>query len=201
MAMKVYIHGLNISEKSYCNRLTQLYTDKMIEPINDIQRTHVEAATVSCIKLAAGLYDRKFDLIPVHFDLKGKCAGMYEVRGQSRRIRYNPWLFAKYYEESLSNTVVHEVAHYLVDCLYGLRRVKPHGEEWKSIMLDFGVRPQATGDYDLTGIPVRQYTKHPYRCGCRTHQLSSVRHKRILQQGYKYRCQYCHSVIESDRRA
>ena len=170
----------------------------MIEPISDIQKTHVEAATASYIKLAAGLYDRKFDPIPVHFDLKGKCAGMYEVRGRSRRIRYNPWLFAKYYEESLSNTVVHEVAHYLVDCIYGLGRVKPHGNEWKSIMLDFGARPKATGDYDLTGIPMRQYTKYAYKCGCRTHQLTSVRHKRIVQRGYQYRCQYCQSFIESD---
>ena len=71
----------------------------MIEPISDIQKTHVEAATTSYIKLSAGLYDRKFDPIPVHFDLKGKCAGMYEVKGRFQRIRYNPWLFAKYYED------------------------------------------------------------------------------------------------------
>ena len=170
----------------------------MIEPISDIQKIHVEQATASYIKLAAGLYERNFDPIPVHFDLKGKCAVMYEVRGRSRRIRYNPWLFAKYYEESLSNTVVHEVAHYLVDCMYGLRQVKPHGQEWKSIMLDFGARPKATGNYDLAGIPVRQYAKFAYKCGCRTHQLTSVRHKRIVQRGYQYRCQYCHNFIESD---
>lgn len=171
----------------------------MIEPITDIQKRQVELATVSYIKVASGHYGRKFAPISVDFDLRGKCAGMYEVRGSSKRIRFNPWLFAKYYEESLSDTVIHEVAHYLVDCMYGLRRVKPHGDEWKSIMIDFGAPPKATGDYDLTGIPTRQYAKFAYKCPCRTHQLTGVRHKRIVQRGYQYRCQYCHNFIESDR--
>ena len=169
----------------------------MIEPISDIQQRHVEAVTASYIKVASGLYDQKFELVPVHFDLKGKCAGMYEVKGRSRRIRYNPWLFAKYWEDSLKNTVTHEVAHYLVDCIYGLRRVKPHGEEWKGIMIDFGARPKATGDYDLAGIPTRSYERFAYSCGCRTHHITSVLHRRIVQRGYQYRCQYCHNIIQS----
>ncbi len=173
----------------------------MIEPISDIQKRQVELAVMSYIKVASGLYGRKFDPIPVHFDIKGKCAGMYEIKGKSKRIRFNPWLFAKYYEESLSDTVIHEVAHYLVDCMYGLRRVKPHGTEWKEIMLDFGARPKATGDYDLTGIPTREYEKFAYKCACRTHQLTSVRHKRIVHRGFQYRCQYCKDFIESDRAA
>ena len=121
--------------------------------------------TASYIKVASGLYDQKFQPVPVHFDLRGKCAGMYEVKGSARRIRYNPWLFAKYWEDSLKNTVTHEVAHYLVDCIYGLRRVKPHGKEWKEIMIDFGARPKATGDYDLAGIPTRNYERFAYSCG------------------------------------
>lgn len=173
----------------------------MIEPISDTQMRQVEAATLSYIKVASALYEHQFAPIAVHFDLRGKCAGMYERKGDVRRIRFNPWLFAKYYEDSLGNTVIHEVAHYLIDCLYGLRRVKPHGEEWKAIMVDFGARPKATGDYDLTGIPMRQYAKFAYKCICRTHQLSSVRHKRIVQRGAQYRCQSCHTYIESDRAA
>ena len=42
-----------------------------------------------------------------------------------------------------------------------LRRVKPHGVEWKSVMVDLGAEPKATGSYDLTGIPVRQYARLP----------------------------------------
>ena len=170
----------------------------MIEPISEFQRRQVEAATERCIAKASQLHGRHFAPITVHFDLKGKCAGMYQVKGRSRCIRYNPWLFAKYYQDSLSDTVTHEVAHYLVDCLYGLRRVKPHGSEWKAIMIDLGAEPKATGSYDLTGIPVRQYAQFTYRCACRTHQLTSVRHKKILLRRAQYRCQSCHDFIVAD---
>ncbi|MDC3263709.1 SprT-like domain-containing protein [Porticoccaceae bacterium] len=170
----------------------------MIEPISEFQRRQVKAATQRCIDQAAQLYGRRFDTVSVDFDLKGKCAGMYQVKGRSRRIRYNPWLFAKYFEDSLHETVPHEVAHYIVDCLYGLRRVKPHGIEWKRVMIDLGAEPKATGDYDLTGIPVRQYTQFAYKCGCRTHQLTSLRHKKILQRRAQYRCQYCHGFLVAD---
>jgi SprT protein len=170
----------------------------MIEPITEFQMRQVEAATGRCIDKAAQLYDRPFDAITVDFDLKGKCAGMYQVKGRNRRIRYNPWLFAKYFDDSLSDTVAHEVAHYVIDCLYGLRRVKPHGVEWKSVMVDLGAEPKATGSYDLTGIPVRQYAKFAYKCGCRTHQLTSLRHKKILQRRAQYCCQYCHGFLVAD---
>ena len=170
----------------------------MIEPITDLQMRQVEVATERCVEKASQLYGQRFDAITVHFDLKGKCAGMYQVKGRNRRIRYNPWLFAKYFEDSISDTVTHEVAHYVVDCLYGLRRVKPHGVEWKSVMVELGAEPKATGSYDLTGIPVRQYTKFAYKCACRTHQLTSLRHKKILYKRAQYRCQYCHGFLVAD---
>ena len=170
----------------------------MIEPISEFQMRQVEAATERCIEKASQLYGRCFDTITVDFDLKGKCAGMYQVKGRSRRIRYNPWLFAKYFEDSLNDTVIHEVAHYVVDCLYGLRRVKPHGVEWKRVMVDLGAEPKATGSYDLTGIPVRQYAKFAYKCGCRTHKLTSLRHKKILKRRAQYRCQFCHGFLVAD---
>lgn len=178
--------------------LTGDILNAMIEPISELQMRQVEDATERCIKKASKLYGREFASIAVDFDLKGRCAGMYQVKGGHRRIRYNPWLFAKYFNDSLNETVTHEVAHYLVDCFYGLRRVKPHGEEWKAIMIDLGAEPRATGDYDLTGIPVRQYAKFNYRCGCRTHQLTSLRHKKIVQRRAQYRCQYCHDFIVAD---
>ena len=89
----------------------------LIEPIDDQQRAEVREATDACIGQARTLYGRDFSILPVDFDLRGKCAGMYQVRRGQRRIRYNPWLFAKYYSDSLSDTVTHEVAHYVVDCL------------------------------------------------------------------------------------
>ena len=112
---------------------------KIITPISEKQKEQVIAATVACISKASSLFDRQFIELPVDFDLRGKCAGMYQVRAHQKRIRYNPWIFAKYYQESLTNTVVHEVAHYIVDCIWGLRKVKPHGEEWRQTMIAMGL--------------------------------------------------------------
>ena len=163
----------------------------MIEPISQPQRQHVIAVTQACIERAADIYGCDFPGIPVHFDLKGKCSGMYQVRRSGRRIRYNPWLFAKYYQENLNETVPHEVAHYVVDCLYGNRRVKPHGIEWRRVVQALGGKPKATGNYDLEGIPVRRYQTFPYRCGCRVHQLTKIRHGKIQKQRSSYCCQFC----------
>jgi SprT protein len=167
----------------------------VIDPITEQQQAQVIAATNRCIGQASAIYGREFKTLPVDFDLSGRCAGMYQVRGAVRRIRFNPWLFAKYFQDSIGDTVTHEVAHYIVDSLYGLKRVKPHGSEWKKVMRDLGAVPRATGNYDLSGIPTRQYQRFAYSCGCRTHQLTIMRHRKIVKRRAKYLCQFCHCAL------
>ena len=169
-----------------------------ITPVTDSQRLQITQATHHCIERAGILLDRDFALLPVAYDLQGKCAGMYQIRGSQRRIRYNPWIFAKYFEESLENTVIHEVAHYVVDCVWGIRRVKPHGKEWRQIMVTMGAEPNVTGHYDLTGIPTRHYKRYAYKCDCKTHQLTILRHRKIVERGASYRCQSCRSALQQD---
>ena len=130
-------------------------SNEIIDPITEQQQRQVIAATHRCIDQASALYGREFKTVPVDFDLSGRCAGMYQVRGRARRIRFNPWLFAKYYQDSIGDTVIHEVAHYIVDSLYGLKRVKPHGAEWKKIMVDLGALPNTTGNYAVIFFPRR----------------------------------------------
>jgi SprT protein len=92
---------------------------ELVKPIDDAQRQRVIDETIACIHKADYLFNQSFDLIPVSFDLMGRTAGMYRVRNGQRVIRYNPWLFARYFEDNLANTVPHEVAHYVVDMVYG----------------------------------------------------------------------------------
>jgi len=134
--------------------------------------------------------------IPVVFDLRGRSAGMYQAKNGNSSIRYNPWLFARFYPENLATTVPHEVAHYVVDMKYGLAHTKPHGKEWRSVMKMFGVDARATCNFDLKGIPVRTYRQFQYRCGCRSHQLTSIRHKRVLL-GANYYCRSCQQLLVS----
>ena len=167
----------------------------MIEPIDKPQQALVRAETLRYVRLAADLYGRDFPPVPVDFDLMGSSAGMFRVRRNDARIRYNPWLFAKYFEDNFSGTVPHEVAHYIVHCLYGLHRVRPHGREWLAVMADFGADPRVTGDFDLTGIPTRRQRRFRYQCLCREHQLSTRRHNTIQRGQARYQCRLCEGQL------
>lgn len=165
--------------------------ETVLEPIGQAHRREVIAATGHYVQRAGAIYSRRFREVPVLFDLSGRTAGMFKLVGRRGWIRYNPWIFAKYYAENLSDTVPHEVAHYIVHELYGTRGVKPHGRQWRSVMEHFGADQGVTFNLDLEGIPQRQQRTHPYRCGCRVHDVSSTRHNRVLRGVGCYHCRLC----------
>ena len=167
----------------------------MVEPIGRQQQQQVIAATQDYIHQSEKLFNRAFVQVPVLFDLPGRAAGMFKVVGRRRWIRYNPWIFAKYFEENLSGTVPHEVAHFIVHEIHGLRSVKPHGPQWQGLMRHFGANAEVTFDLDLEGIPRRTQRTHPYRCACRLHQVSATRHNRVLRGVGRYHCRVCGSEL------
>jgi SprT protein len=166
----------------------------VIAPIDADQQQRVLAQTEHYLCEAERIFDRKFERIPVLFDLRGRCAGMYKVQGQRRWIRYNPWVFAKHYAVNLCDTIPHEVAHYVVDELFG-RRAKPHGPQWQAVMARFEADPGVTFNLDLSGIPRRQQRTHTYSCGCGTHHVSSTRHNRVQRGSGKYLCRKCEGEL------
>jgi len=163
----------------------------MIEPIGAGLQRQVAERTEHFIGEAESAFSRTFERIPVRFDLAGSTAGMFRAHGRKREIRYNPWIFSKYFRENLEGTVPHEVAHYIVHELYGLGKVKPHGEQWLALMRYFGANPEVTFKLDLEGIPQRRQRTHAYRCRCREHEVSSTRHNRVLRGKGQYLCRYC----------
>jgi len=171
--------------------------DQLIEPINCRREQQVRTATGEFIRRASQIYTHELPMIPILFDLKGRTAGMYKVHNRDRVIRYNPYLFAKYFDDNISTTVPHEVAHYVVDILYGAHRVRPHGAEWQQVMLALGAEPRATGNYDLSGIPTRRQQRHSYQCACTRHDISAARHNKILRGKAQYYCRNCKSQLMS----
>ncbi len=167
----------------------------MIEPISAGQQAQVREATLDCLRRACERFQLEFRALPVRFDLGGRAAGMYRSGRGEKLIRYNPYLFAKYFDNSLAITVPHEVAHCISDRLYGLRNIRPHGVEWQAIMRALGAEPRATARYDLEGVPVRRQQRFPYRCDCTSHQLSSVRHNRIQRGQARYHCRACGTAL------
>ena len=66
----------------------------MIEPIGVELQGPVLAATERYLCEAQQIFDRKFERIPVLFDLRGSTAGMYKVLGK-RNGGKNPGLFLR----------------------------------------------------------------------------------------------------------
>ena len=167
----------------------------VIEPIGAAEQAQVVAQTERYIGRAEVYFEQSFTRIPVLFDLAGTTAGMFRLSGRQGTIRYNPWIFAKYFKENLSSTVPHEVAHYIVHVVYGDRRIKPHGPQWRAVMAHFGADAGVTFDLDLSGIPQRRQRTHPYRCPCRAHELSSTRHNRVQRRKGQYQCRNCSGLL------
>jgi predicted SprT family Zn-dependent metalloprotease len=64
-------------------------------------------------------------------------------------------------KKQIRETVLHEYAHLVVYDKWG-DRAMPHGEEWREVMLLFGLNPQVTHDYECH----RRTIKKPYVCRC-----------------------------------
>lgn len=158
-------------------------------------REQVRTATGAAIARASEVTGIDLPLLPVDFDLSGRSAGQFIGRGNDCLIRYNPWIFARYFAENLAATVPHEVAHYAVYRAHPGRRVRPHGPEWRSIMQALGADPSVTFDLDISGLPRRQQRRHRYHCGCREHALTTTRHNRVSAGRARYACLQCRGEL------
>lgn len=182
---------------------------------NFLLRTKAIDATYHFIDIANGLYGLSIPHIPVTFNLRGTTAGQAWTGGKNgASIRYQPELMEQNEKDFFEDTIPHEVAHIVVHYLYPnskVRRgtynyrtgrttyrrvVKPHGNEWKRVMRDFGVKPERCHTYDTGNVGQRKLAKaYTYKCACQTFQLTQIRHRRILQ-GKKYSCQKCRTVLQ-----
>ena len=127
----------------------------------------------------------------ISYDLRGLAAGQANYR--ENKIRFNRDLLEKYTHEFVKQTVPHEFAH-LVAYQKFSRRIKPHGLEWKSVMIAFGVEPART--HSFKAIPSRRMERFLYRCECpnSSYELTSIRHNRV-KRGNLYLCKKCQSPL------
>ena len=162
-----------------------------LDQLSDRQKQLIIEKTHHYIDVASSHYNEDFEYIPVYFDLSSRTSGMFVVKGMNKYIRYNPVIFSAYFDDSVINTVAHEVAHYIVYQCYGHTKVRPHGREWKSIMDVFGAKPDVTSQYDLSQLPLRRQQQFTYLCECSEHQLSATRHNRVQRNMAIYSCKKC----------
>ncbi|KZZ57245.1 hypothetical protein A3762_07625 [Oleiphilus sp. HI0125] len=159
-----------------------------------------------CLVLAQDYFGRQFCLDAVKFDLRGKAAGQFRIRkAQSRalsrkqslikEIRFNQELLSLYGQQFIDETVGHEVAHFIVHEVVE-RRVRPHGREWQSVMIDVLKKaPEVTHQYEVK--PARTIKRYRYHCACpnKSHELTSIRHNRVRRENAKYVCRICKTAL------
>lgn len=153
--------------------------------------SHIDKVVRESLDKASDVYEREFPAIPVRHDIKGKCAGQFCRRqGGLKYLRFNPVL-AKENQGRFDDTVIHEVAHYVAFELNEGHYIRPHGVEWKSVMMQLGIRnPKTCHSMNVGNVTTRKNKTFSYACNCNTFELTSIRHNRS-QKGTTYYCRKC----------
>ncbi len=156
------------------------------------------------VEQANAYYRRRMPLPKLLFDLRGATAGQMVAQRVTRSrteysIRLNSALLKQHVHYFTAQVLPHEVAHMVVDWIYG-RRVRAHGEEWQAVMRDcFGCRPERC--HSLPTVPARTHRRdYIYRCACQSHAFTARRHK-SAQSGSTYLCRTCKGTLQYEGRA
>ena len=118
----------------------------------------------------------------------------------ARRIRFSTVAWEHMVEQERWNTVVHEVCHIVSDYQAGYR-VKPHGIEWKNLMVRCGADPKRTWkpseSFYKAGHGRKQHIRAALTvCGCGEHPITKNRFTR-MRNGAQYRCKTCRQVLRA----
>lgn len=152
--------------------------------------------TNSLLNQAAAHFASTMPRVDIRFDLRGQSAGMVCFSSEKEPvIRYNALLLAENDRRFLDTTVPHEVAHVVSRTLHG-PKIRPHGSEWRKVMRFFGVDSKRCHDYDISRARTRQIKRFSYRCACREHRLTSIRHNRV-NAGQVYLCRHCGTRLKA----
>lgn len=155
-------------------------------------KTFIDNSVKSLLKKASDIYGFDFDNITIDYSLKGTRAGVFHWDADNYSLRFN-LLIAKENKDSFYNTIVHEVAHYIVRVLN--YNAKPHGKEWKAVMNNLGIKnPQRCHSYSIPQ-EARTMKYYNYSCDCGlNHELSQIKHNKIKRGDYRI-CAVCKSRL------
>lgn len=167
---------------------------KLTKEIED----RVNQKVIETMKKLNDHFKMNMPIPPVFYDVTGTTAGLAKYHSMS--IHLNTKLLLENLEDSIANTVPHEVCHlttyykHLLDKRPGMP--KPHGAAWKLMMWVAGASARRTHEYDVEEI-ISKKTEFLYKCNCPSgHKISKIKHNKI-KAGAKYKCLKCGSVIHS----
>ena len=144
-----------------------------------------------CFVQAEQFFNRPFKRATVSTNLRGQRAGVAHLT--TLQLRFNAWMYQQNEAHFLTHVVAHEVAHLIAHQLFG-SRIRPHGAEWKSIMLKVYQLPADRCHH--YAVPTKNKQVYHYHCQCPSgHDLSAQRHARVQKQRSNYRCLRCKTLL------
>ena len=151
----------------------------------------IEDVVHTCYGIVEKHYKRHFPRPTIKLDLRGRCAG--QAWSRKNLIRLNRYLLDIEYDVMIKQTIPHEIAHLVINALYGRGNVRSHGKEWQQVMSVLGI--PADRCHSMAAIPARvTHRPHLYICGCRYHQLTNRTHNTVLA-GNSRICTKCRETI------
>ncbi len=159
----------------------------MTPTIPDEIKQRVNNQIKTCWKIAKNTYpDFKLRLPVVYYTKRGGVAGT--ANSFCNRLNFNPTLLMKNLENGfIAQTVTHECAHLIANHVYNTDC--KHGNLWKRIMLDLGVKPERCHNYDMSHLK-----PHKWHCACQTHNMSKRMHNAMMK-GVGRRCKKCKTTL------
>lgn len=149
----------------------------------------VENKIKSLIETANKLYQRNFEMPTIKYTLNGRVSGKaYHI---ANVVDFNKILLTENVDTFIHQTVPHEIAHIIAFKVFG---TSGHDRAWKHVMARFGVEPKRCHSYSIENVKKRHVTTFVYKCQCREHTITSIRHNKILK-GASYRCNQCKTKI------
>lgn len=108
-----------------------------------------------------------------------------------KHIQFSPAIFSQFTLTERLKIITHEVCHVVAE--YKHKNIKPHGKEWKNLMILLGYNPDRCFDLSSTG-----WRNHPYMfetlCCC-GHQFVTKRTFNKLER-FGWICPKCHYHID-----
>jgi SprT protein len=155
----------------------------------------IQLAVVAYVQKACVRYAIDFTMPVVKFDLRGTVGGKADYR--NNYVKVNQTLCAENFDHYIKHIIGHEVAHLIALALHPLKRIKPHGDEWQSVMRAFGLPADRCHNYDVENARVRMTTQYTYSCNCQVHQVGSAIHNKIHMNVKSYHCKLCKGVLKA----
>lgn len=139
------------------------------------------------------------DSIEIKFTLRGVTAGTYTFSRTTLApisINYQLGIAEVNGFEKFKETIIHECAHAIANFKY--KRNVGHNTTWKYICHSMGGNPTRCHNHELPEEVIRKnhVEDYKYKCKCKVHLLSAIRHKRASRNdGGMYRCTICKTPL------